>query len=124
LIICVAERTLLPILIPAKEASAFPERLKSSLSDALREMGVSGNHVAAELDHMNSFGFYKTASRRILGSINDFVRMLEGYNGIGMSLSEISRRLAEAPCSPLGMESPNRATPRLFDGQPTLRILK
>ncbi len=124
LIICVSERTLLPVIIPAKEIGKFPERLNAAVGDALRQMGIANDLVSAELEQMKSSVFSKTTSRRVLGSLNDFVRMLEAFDRIEMPLSEISKQLSLAPCSPLGMESPDRATPLLFKGQPTLRVIK
>lgn len=124
LIICVSERTLLPVIIPAKEISKFPERLTAAVGDALRQMGIADQLVDSELEQMTSPVLSKTESRRVLGSLNDFVRLMEAFVGSGMPLSEISKQLSQAPCSPLGMESPDRATPLLFKGQPTFRIIK
>src|SRR5262249_50781317 len=55
----------------------------------------------------------RTVSRQILGSMNDFVRMLDSYRGAG-SLLEVSLRLAETPCGPLRMNSPREETNRGF----------
>ena len=55
----------------------------------------------------------KTLSRQVLGSMNDFVRMLDSYRGAG-SLLEVSLRLAETPCGPLRMNSPREETIRVF----------
>ena len=55
----------------------------------------------------------KTASRQVLGSLNDFVWMLDSYRGIG-TLLEVSLRLAETPCGPLQMNSPREETMRAF----------
>lgn len=87
-------------------------------------MGVADHLIASELEQMDSVVFSKTASRRVLGSLNDFVHLLEAYNDSGLSLSEITQRVADTPCGPLGMESPDRATPLLFKGQPVLRVVK
>ena len=59
----------------------------------------------------------KTVSRQVLGSMNDFVRMLDSYRGVG-TLLEVSLRLAETPCGPLQMNSPRNATLRAFAGDP------
>ena len=55
----------------------------------------------------------KTVSRQVLGSQNDFVRMLDSYRGAG-TLFEVSLRLAETPCGPLQMNSPREETIRAF----------
>ena len=122
--ICVSERTLLPIILPAKEIATFPQRLTGAIGDALKQMGVADHLVTSEMEQMGSVIFSKTASRQVLGPLTDFVKALDAYNGIGLPLTEISRRLWQTPCSPPGMETPDRATPLLFTGQPTLRVIK
>ena len=64
----------------------------------------------------------KTASSTVLGSMNDFVNMLSFYPP-GRPLRERALMLAESPCSPIGMDSPKRATLELF-GRPQLRLVK
>jgi hypothetical protein len=56
----------------------------------------------------------RTASKRVLGSMNDFAWMADGYLQSRTSLLDISPRLAETPCGPLEMESPRRVTLALF----------
>jgi hypothetical protein len=54
--------------------------------------------------------------------MNDFVRMLDAFLD-GRPLVEVALQLAEAPCGPLGMECPRRATLALFTA-PSLRLVK
>src|SRR2546426_34891 len=56
--------------------------------------------------------FAQTNSPTILGTMNDFDRMLDP--AAGQSLTSAALELAEAPCGPIAMESPNRATVNLF----------
>jgi len=65
----------------------------------------------------------KTASKRVLGSMNDFAWMAAGYLDGTMSLHDVSLRLAETPCSPLEMDSPRRTTVALFAGQPDVTLV-
>ena len=46
--------------------------------------------------------------------MNDFERMLPDDLDAGGSLLRASLRLAEAPCSPIGMASPDDVTRRAF----------
>jgi hypothetical protein len=70
-----------------------------------------------------------THNRQVLGSMNDFKNMMPFYVE-GQSLLEASLKLAGSPCSPIGMESPLRATLSLFgrlESRPTgpaLRLVK
>jgi len=63
----------------------------------------------------------KTASRPLLGSMNDFVHMLSLYPP-GRPLLERALMLAESPCSPIGGSS-ETATVELF-GKPQLRVVR
>jgi hypothetical protein len=56
----------------------------------------------------------KTDSRKVLGSMNDFGRLLEAYLTDGVPLAEVSVKLAQAPCGPIGMDSPERVTRAVF----------
>jgi len=123
LILCVSERTLLPVILPARDAASLSVRLALALGEVLREIGVSEEMTAAELGQMNKVSVAKTANRRVLGSMNDFAYLLGAYKQGGRSLLDVSLRLAEAPCSPIGMESPRGATLELFAHGPRLHLL-
>ncbi len=60
---------------------------------------------------MNDLVVAKTASNRVLGSINDFTNALQIYTEDGeTNLLDIALRLAETPCSPINYESPRART--------------
>jgi hypothetical protein len=67
---------------------------------------------------MKEVVFASTSSRTILGTMNDFDRMLIAEPGTTLLAEAL--QLARAPCGPIGMESPDRATAALF-GAPPLR---
>jgi len=64
----------------------------------------------------------KTNDRRVLGSMNDFAWMMEAYVE-DHSLLELALKLAECPCSPLGMNNPRETTLALFS-TPVLRVVE
>ena len=113
LVLCVSERTLLPILIPARESRLLLPRLREAVGQMLRALGVSEETIAAEQEAMRDGVIGKTASRQVLGSMNDFAWMLDAYRRAG-TLLEVSLRLAETPCGPLKMNSPREETIRAF----------
>ena len=82
--------------------------------DAAWEISGSGsdNVPSEELQAMTDFVFARTTNRSILGTMNDFDRILDAAPG--QSLTSAALELAEAPCGPIGMESPDRATRKLF----------
>ncbi len=122
LVLCVSERTLLPLLIEAAGPTPIGLRLRDELTEMLQSLGVSDGLIQAELLAMTDMVVSTTASRMILGSMNDFTRMFEFYSP-DMPISEVARDLANAPCSPIGMNSPDRATVELFQ-KPALRLVK
>jgi len=113
LVLCVSDRTLLPVLIPARDGSLLVPRLREGIVQILRALGVAEAAVAAEEAAMMEAAIGKTTSRQVLGSMNDFVRMFDSYRGAG-TLLEVSLRLAETPCGPLRMNGPREETIRVF----------
>ena len=113
LVLCVSERTLLPVLIPARDGSLLVPRLRETAGQMLQALGVAEAATAGEQDAMLDAVIGKTMSRQILGSLNDFVRMFDSYRR-GGTLLEVSLRLAGTPCGPLQMNSPRAETIRVF----------
>lgn len=118
LVLAVSSRTLLPVLIPARDPDTLGPRLCEGLGLVLASLGIPDALIREEQRHMAEVVFDKTVSRQILGTMNDFDRMLD--IAPGESLTSAALQLAQAPCSPIGMESPDRATAKLF-GQPVPR---
>ncbi len=112
LILCVSERTLLPVVILAKECDSFPLRLVASVREVLGRLGVPREVIEREEREMRQFAYGPTRSKRVLGSMNDFMFQLSWllHDRPGVSLVEASLHLAETPCSPIGYKSPDRFT--------------
>lgn len=115
-ILCASEKTLLPILIPARDAPSFPTRLKEALAVTLAAFSIHQDAIQLELNQMNEYQIAPTANRRVLGSLNDFERMSSFMFAQPMppSLEEVSITLADTPCSPIGYKSPKVATIERF----------
>src|SRR6266536_72648 len=60
LIVCVSERTLLPVVVLARAASTMGERLAQSLHQVLLGLGVSAHQADAERAKMNPATFGPT----------------------------------------------------------------
>ena len=114
LILCVSEKTLLPVVMPAKGTEPVAVRLTAGAGEMLRAIGISERVVDVELAAMAEAKISTTASRTVLGSMNDFAFMLESHLAQGGTLMEMALRLAESPCSPIGMNSPREATRELL----------
>ena len=116
LVLCVSERTLLPVVLPAKELQTLVPRLSSVVGEILLQLGVNPALVKTEQNEMRSFAYGHTQNRRVLGSLNDFMFMLAHYLKArpNVTLIEHSLHLAETPCKPIGHSSPDRVTSELF----------
>jgi hypothetical protein len=116
LILCVSERTLLPIVVTARAANALAARLAPSLNQILLRLGVSPQKVEAETAKMNRAAFGPTRNRRVLGTLNDFLFQLSSHlhDHPAVPLLDASLWLAETPCGPINHASPDRLTAQLF----------
>jgi hypothetical protein len=114
LVLLVSERTLLPLVVPAREGRTLAHRLPLALGRALAELGVALPAIDREVQAMAGSRIGKTASRQILGSMNDFRQMMMAHPWPPVSLTALSLELAEAPCGPIGMRSPDELTRELF----------
>jgi len=79
LILCAAERTLLPVLVPARDAKSLPQRLAHAAGQILAAIGVPPALIEAELKEMADVSIARTANRQVLGSMNDFA-FVAGYD--------------------------------------------
>jgi hypothetical protein len=118
-VLCVSEKTLVPVVLPASPIGTVAARLRTGVVEVLQRLGIDEEVVVEESAAMAEVSFGKTANRSVLGSTNDFSRMLDAYVGEEASLVDIAVELTDTPCGPLGMETPRRVTERLFLGVST-----
>jgi hypothetical protein len=78
-----------------------------------RRLGVPGERLDHEVAEMWDYVIAKTASRRVLGVMNEFAEMADHYRRTEdeIDLVELSLWLAQTPCGPLygSYVSPDRA---------------
>jgi hypothetical protein len=92
LVLAMNERTLLCVLIPAAPAATVAERLRLEVDGLLRDIGVPEVKVEAELAAMDHVTIGTTASRAVLGCMNDAAFQLEHHPRCARG--EIDRRAA------------------------------
>jgi hypothetical protein len=109
-VLCVSERTLLPVLIPSAPLKTFAPRMRDAVVDHLRAIAIPEARIEEEAAAMSVALLTTTESKSVVSSMNDFARMLDHYVGSGLALPAIARRLADTPCGPLDMGSPERIT--------------
>jgi hypothetical protein len=100
--------------VKSELARALPE----ALAAVLAAIGVAEAAAKREQAEMREHVVGKTASRTVLGSMNDFAVAVEyairGSRPVE-SLLELELFLAETPCSPLGYERPMGVARRLLE---------
>lgn len=109
LVLCVSERSLLALVLPARDARSLPQRLVLALPELLTAIEVPKASIEAELHAMQSASrIGTTASRSVVGSLNQLSYLLESYakQYPGRSLQEHSLRLAGTPMTALGRDAP------------------
>lgn len=122
-VLAVSERTLLPVVVPAREGRTVARRIAEAVEPMLSSIGIPAEAVIAEHDAMRDVAIAKTASRRVLGSLNDLAFQLQ----VGLqhfpdrTLLDHSLWLARTPLKLIEYGSPDRATVAAFAAQQALR---
>ena len=123
LVVCISERTLLPVVVTAKDIKHLPSRVASAVRDMLFTVGIPASQVEAELREME-FGYLAvTANRKVLGSLNEFMFQFEyAYHHLpSLTLHQRALRLAEMPCGAIEYALPIDATRALFRAHDIVR---
>ena len=106
--------TFMPVLMPLAPAAGVVARFPVGLSEVLAALGIDPRFVAAETAEMQSVALAKTASRQVLGVMNEFTFMAEHAIGTGRSdpadLVGLSAWLANTIVGPISRE--DGSTPR------------
>ena len=112
LVICVSERSLLPVFVEAKARSTFAERFRESVRSLLERVGIEMSFIEREVYNMLQFGLGATASRRVLGSLNElsFLARDAIERQSGVDLTALAVEIAETPCSMIKYQSPKSMT--------------
>jgi len=112
LVICVSERSLLPVFVEAKDRSSFAIRFREQVRSVLECVGVPSYAVERETHEMTQVVLGVTVSRRVLGSLNDLALLsrfaIEGRSHI--DLTSLAIEIADTPCSPIQYASPRSMT--------------
>jgi hypothetical protein len=106
LVVAVSGRTLLPVILPLAPAKTLPARFPAAVGDVLLRLMFDPMLVAAEMSAMAECFVDRTNDRRVLGSLNEFIFMLEWYLD-GRPLVDVALHLAKTPCGPLRGEYPS-----------------
>lgn len=115
LVLCVSERSLLPVILPAREYRTLVSRLLPEVEWILKQLGVSSESREAEVTAMEPMAIGRTRSRVVLGSMNEMQfeawHRLTDSNGLA-DLRLTSLRLCDSIYSQLGRGRREYASPR------------
>ena len=111
LIIFVNERTLLTVAVPVWESDRLLELFRLRVANLLGMIGLPQHIIDRETGHFDQIQFGKTASRSVLGSMNDFAwhyqSLAEEAEGkADLSLSNAELNLSQMPCGALDYQFP------------------
>jgi hypothetical protein len=119
LVLFISERSLLPVFVEAKTSVTLIDRFREGLSEMLAAITIPSVLVQSELAELGEFAFAKTASRTVLGSMNDFVTMTKFTMKADEPLLAMALFLAKTPCTPIDGYPCDAA--RLLFGLPPLK---
>jgi hypothetical protein len=114
LVLAMNERSLLCVLVPAAPIGSLGERLRTEVGGLLTDIGVPGGPAAAELAAMEPVAIGATASRAVLGCMNDAVFQLAHRRAPGVSLRDLGLELADNMYSLTDYQKPRRRALELF----------
>jgi hypothetical protein len=106
--------TFVPVFMPLAPAGGVLGRFPAAMADVMGALGVDPRFVHAETLEMSSVVLAKTASRQVLGVMNEFAFMAEHTIGTGRSDSDdllgLSVWLADTIVGPISRD--DGSTPR------------
>jgi hypothetical protein len=122
LLLLVSSRSLISLLIPARDARNLPTRLADLVARRLRRMGIAPKLVEREVAAMSPVHVAKTVDRSVVGILVDFAAMIPYHLERGgwdeTTLPFVERKLAKNPCfagrAGDGTVFPEKATPALL----------
>jgi len=116
LVLAVSERSLLPLLMPARDLDNLPDHLTQTLIEKLQGMGIPETTIRQEISKMDPLIFAKTANRSVLGSMNDFTDQVKFTHHIheDWSLVGMMDRLGDMPCKPIQYKYPSEIAKALL----------
>jgi Plasmid pRiA4b ORF-3-like protein/Domain of unknown function (DUF6933) len=98
----VNSRTMLPLFMPLAPAATLLDRAPTAIASLLREHGVSGEVVAAELAAMSELRIAPTNDRQLVGVMNEFAFQGGGFMAAREpDLARMSMQLSNLILGPL-----------------------
>lgn len=111
--VATSERTLLTVLLPARELKIeLAPRLRSGVGALLPTLGVSPSAIAREIATMEPVTFGRATNRRVLGSMNELAFQGSVYLAReSTDLLAVAQRLSRVPMAAIGPRRGNLGFP-------------
>ena len=111
LVIFIGETSMLPVVVTLRELKTIVPRFQAALSEVLEALQVPQSIVRQEIDVAGGFAFGPTASRSVVGVLNELGLLAGAHIEAGKcgSLLELSPRLSGVPIGPLKQVFPDEA---------------
>lgn len=119
LLIFVSERSLVTVAIPAEEVRVILPQLRQRVANLLKQIDVPESLLTSEIRQMENTQLARTASRSVLGSMNDIAShyqyMVEhDIAGKIQNLEEMELKISMFPHKPIGYEIPSQFALKLL----------
>ena len=116
LVLCMNERTLLLVVLPARDFKNVAPRFPAQVVSLLTRIGVPAPAVAAEEKAMLAFGLGTTANRKVLGCLNEAALVIsyEFENPRFSSIAELEDHCSDYIYSATGYRQPRELAQELF----------
>lgn len=99
LIHCVSAKSLLSVVLAAKDVRQFPSRLPEAVASLLARLGVPANIIEAEVAAMLPISVGLTCNRSVVGSMVELGRQAEFYLADDRPpVADLELALAAVPC--------------------------
>jgi hypothetical protein len=83
MVLCVSERTMLAVVVTARDARSLGTRFRGRVVRLLAQLGVAPAAVEREARAMEEIVIAPTASRRVLGCLNEAAQTIEMELALG-----------------------------------------
>ncbi len=87
--------------MPARELRDLPSGLSRRVGVLLADLGVTARAIAREQGEMEEMYFGVTLSRSVVGSMKELGDLAWHWRDMTEGEKDLTRRLADVPCSPL-----------------------
>lgn len=122
LLLLLSSRSLLPVILPARDVRNLPRQLPNLIAARLRRLDVPDDLIIPELAAMAPVVIGRTISRSVVGVMVDFAKLIPLHLEPGAwdenTLAQVEAQLARTPCHASSRDDeviwPDRDTPALL----------